>query len=201
MPGEKIDPGGNAVLTKGLYGGYFDSVPTGVKPREHENPASSFGRQKFFYSAVKELSSTNWLFAKYWQPGGPVDTITSELSYGLDEASRMGQISKQEKEKLGQDYETRAIAYICMEGMLSSVRHSDGAVFNIVDKMPSELVMAEYGWNPEKSKMISSDPAVAWPLYWIREQAEKGTLFRYLKDGDETLFKKKIGTHTEQTME
>lgn len=189
---ERIDAGGNIILTKGLYGGYQDRVPTGVKLIEHENPASSDGRQRFFYSAVRELTNQDWVFAKFWQPGGPVDTVMSELSFGVNEARRMGQISPVEEEEIKSAYEERAIAYFCMEGMLSLVQHSDGALINIVERMPPEVVMEKYGWNEKKSKLISHDPAVAWPLTWIRAHAESGALLRHFKNGTGIQYKQML---------
>lgn len=182
MP-ERISDQGSVILTKGLYGGYLDKVPTGIKPREHENPASSEGRQRFFYSAIKELSKSDWIFAKFWQPGGPMDTIGSEFSFALDEARRLGTIDEPTERKLKSDYEKRTIACICMEGMVSLVKNSDGALVNIVDKMPMPEVMDKYGWDDKKSALISGDPAVAWPLTWIRKHAESGALLRHFYNG------------------
>lgn len=171
-----MDASGNIALTRGLWGGALDRSPIGIHPREHENPADTFGRQRFFYDAVAELATSDWLFAQYWFQGGPMDTVISEYTFALDEAVRRGQLTAEESLRLNNAYKHRATAFFSMEGLSSLSRNCDGAFVGMVDRMPAEIVMDQYGWDAKKSELISSDLAVAWPLKWIRQLADKGEL-------------------------
>ncbi len=177
MPVERIDPSGGVALTKGLYGGYMERVPTGVQPTERLNPADSLDRQRFFYTAVSDLSRGSWVFSEYWRKGGPISVVLSEFSFAFDEAQRLGQMTREETTGLKTAYKERAVAFFSMAGLCDAVKKSDGTFATIVKYMPVEEVMDDYGWTRERSEMISHDPAIAWPLKWIKECGKSGSLF------------------------
>ncbi|MFA4827275.1 MAG: hypothetical protein WC596_03460 [Candidatus Shapirobacteria bacterium] len=176
MAGERTDSSGQVVLNLGLWGGALDRNPVGIHPKEHENPADTLGRQRFFYSAISELASGSWLFTEYWFKGGPMDTVVSEFTNSLDEAVDMKQMTEEDRLELKDAYKERAIAFLSMEGLASLAKHCDGSFAGMVDRMPQELVKDAYGWTEDRSAMIASDPAIGWPLNWIRDCADNGTL-------------------------
>lgn len=175
MP-ETLDPSGQTILKRGFKGGAAEMNRMGIPPAELLNIASSEDRQRVFYGGISDLGSNRFAFLNYWKPGGMMSVLKSEFSTAADVAGRYGVNIPVDVLRA---YEERIVTYSTMMGLSSIIQHCDGNLAAVAEGIPSEAVMDELGWTDKRSKMIVSDPAVAWPLQWIKEHGENGTLLFY----------------------
>lgn len=185
MAAEAIDRGGSPILSKGFFGGSFQESRVGIPPSEYFNIGSAADRQIVFYSGMAELGGADSAYQSYWRAGGVMSSMSSEFSVAIANAkTRAGVVVPEEVKDA---YDERIVAFSSCLGLASGIMHCDGTMAVLAEQIiPQEHELAK-GWDEKKAEIMRNDPAIAFPLEWIRQFADRGTLPYYWKresDGD-----------------
>jgi len=186
MAAEVIDKGGAPIITKGFLGGYSVESRQGIPPTELYDVNSSMDRQIVFYSGVAQLAGSG-AYMNYWRPGGAMSSLRSEFSVAYENALARGGVTVPETIKAA--YEDRIVAYVSCMGLADGIQHCDGSMAVLAEQIIPQEHELSLGWNEHKMRMMLDDPAIAFPLSWIRDYSSRGTLPYYWKkqkDGDST---------------
>ncbi len=177
MSPEAVDRGGTPILTRGFYGGSFSESRIGIPPSELLNVGDARDRQKVFYSGVAQLADLSTAYTNYWRPGGAMSSLQSEFSVAVENArSRAGVVIPEEVKSA---YEERVVAYVSCMGLASGIMHCDGTAGFLAESIIPQEYEIDKGWDSHKAEMMMSDPAINFPLSWIRDYADSGTLPAY----------------------
>lgn len=176
MAGEALDRGGNPVLTTGFYGGSFIESRVGLPPSVLLNVGDSHDRQIVFYNGVAQLAGPG-AYQNYWRPGGAMSSLKSEFSVAYENAKTRAGVRVPENIKMA--IEARIEAYVSCMGLADGIQHCDGTMAVLAEQIvPQEHELA-LGWNKAKAEMMLADPAIVFPLLWIREYSNSGVLPYY----------------------
>lgn len=186
MTAEAIDKGGSPILTRGFLGGYSIESRQGIPPTELYDVGSPRDRQIVFYSGVAQLAGSG-AYTSYWRPGGAMSSLRSEFSVAYENARAKSRITIPEQIKAM--YEDRIVAYTSCMGLADGIQHCDGTMAVLAEQIIPQEYELSLGWDEHKMKMMLDDPAIAFPLSWIRDYSNRGTLPYYWKkqkEGDPT---------------
>jgi len=176
MATEAMDRGGSPILTKGFYGGSFVESRVGLPPTELYNVGSSRDRQIVFYNGVAQLAGSG-AYMNYWRPGGAMSSLKSEFSVAYENArSRAGVVIP---ESIKVNYEDRIEAYVSCMGLADGIQHCDGSMSILAEQIIPQEHEIKLGWDKHKAELILNDPAIVFPLSWIRDYADRGVLPYY----------------------
>lgn len=171
-----MDRGGSPILTRGFYGGSFVESRMGHPPSELLNVGDPHDRQVVFYSGVAQLAGPG-SYQNYWRPGGAMGSLRSEFSVAYENASARAGVRIPEEIK--RSYDARITAYVSLMGLADGIQHCDGTMAVLAEQIiPQEHELA-LGWDKSKAEMVVNDPAILFPLTWIRGMADTGALPYY----------------------
>lgn len=186
MSAEAIDRGGTPILTKGFFGGSFIESRQGLPPTELYNIGDPTDRQIVFYNGIAQLAGSG-AYRNYWAPGGAMNSLKSEFSVAYENARvRAGIVIP---ESIKTSYEDRIEAYVSCMGLADGIQHCDGTMAVLAEQIMPQEYELDLGWNEHKMRMILEDPAIIFPLSWIRDYSNRGVLpyfWKKQKDGDPT---------------
>lgn len=174
MAGER-DPYGAPTITTGFIGGFYDRQRVGTPLVERLNPGDPMDRMKVFYKGVAKAGDIVTSNAGYWRNGGGMDSLIQEFEIAAESAAQIGVITPRD---VLSRYEERIVSYMSCMGLASGITHCDGSMASLVQKVPDPEHI-DRGWNSQKSKMMIDDPAINFPLHYIRYFAETGALPYY----------------------
>lgn len=178
MATEAMDRGGSPILTKGFYGGSFIESRVGLPPTELYNVGSSKDRQIVFYNGVAQLAGSG-AYKNYWRDGGAMSSLKSEFSVAYENArARAGVIIP---ESIKTNYEDRIEAYVSCMGLADGIQHCDGSMSTLAEQIIPQEHEISLGWDEHKAELMLNDPAIVFPLSWIRDYADRGVLPYYWK--------------------
>ena len=170
---EALDRSGTPYLIVGFVGGSFSESRMGIPPSTLLNIGLECDRKTVFYNGIAQLAGPEGAYTNYWRPGGVMSSLQSEFSVAIENARAADAIIP---DVVKDTYDQKIVAFGSCMGLSSGIQHCDGTMRVLAEQiMPQEHELAK-GWDKTKSELMLNDPAVAFPLDWIRQHAESGTL-------------------------
>jgi hypothetical protein len=194
MP-ETIDKSGAPVLATGFVWGSSIESRMGLPPSELLNIGSAEDRQRVFYKGIAQLGSPDSSYLNYWRPNGAMGALISEFTVAAENAKmRAGVVVP---ERVMQSYQQKIIAYMSCMGLASGIMHCDGAMGTLAEQIMPQEHELDKGWDKYKSDLLLHDPAISFPLTWIRDHSTSGVLpyywYRESSMGDKTAIPEYVG--------
>lgn len=171
-----MDRGGSPVLSTGFYGGSFVESRMGLPPSRLLNVGDPTDRQIVFYDGLAQLVGKG-AYQNYWRPGGGMASLMSEFSVAYENARARAGVVIPESVKM--TYDARIIAYASCMGLADGIQHCDGTMGILAEQIIPQEHELSLGWNESKRDMMLSDPAIGFPLTWIRALGDNGNLPYY----------------------